>query len=155
MYFQLAKTKIALPAIIFLLSIYIYSSDKNIMDTYMHWINNSKFNLVKCIPTKQIHKPGKHTKTPSGMFELNLNLLFTNTSHGPPNELCAISLTRTVTDCTFERQNWACGIVLLNNFTGVNNRGGLKSFNWEKVTLSLELFKHLLGSCSLSSTRYV
>ena len=101
---------------------------------------------------KQIHKPGRRTKTPSGMFELNLNLLFTNTSHGPLNELCAVSLTRTVTDYTLERPNWACGVVLWNNFTGVNNRGGLKSFNRENVTLSLELFKHLLAGCILSST---
>ena len=99
---------------------------------------------------KQIHKPGKHTKTLSGMFELNLNLLFTNTSHGLLNELFAASLTRNVTDYTFERQNRTCGIVLLNNFTGVNNRGGLKSCNRKKVTLSLELFKHLLASRPLS-----
>lgn len=88
------------------------------------------------------------------MFELNLNLLFTNTSHGPLNELCAVSLTRTVTDCTLERWNWAYGIVLWNNFTGVNHRGGLKSFSGEKGILSLELLKHLLASCILSSTLF-
>lgn len=89
------------------------------------------------------------------MFELNLNLLFTSTSHGLLNELCATSLTRNVTDYTFESQNRACGLVLLNNFTGVNNRGGLKSFNGEKVTLSMELFKHLLASCGLCLVSFV
>lgn len=103
---------------------------------------------------KEIHKLGKHTKTPPGMFELNLNLLFTNTSHGLLNELCAASLTRNVTEYTFERQNRACGIVLWNNFTGVNDRGGLKSCNRKKVTLSLELLRHLLASCPLSSTSF-
>lgn len=73
------------------------------------------------------------------MFELNLNLFLTNISHGLRSELCAASLTRNVTDYTFERWNGACGIVLLNNFTGVNRRGGLKSFSREKVTPSLEL----------------
>lgn len=105
------------------------------MDTHIYWIKTHKCNFIKCVPMKQIHKPGESTKTPSGMFELNLNLLFTNTLHGPLNELCTASLTRTVTDYTFERRNWAYGIVLLNNFTGVNNRGGLKSFNVKKVTL--------------------
>lgn len=100
---------------------------------------------------EQIHKPGQRPEPPSGVLELNLNLLFANTAHGPLDELCAVSLTRTVTDDTLETQNWACGIVLVNNFTGVNNRGGLKSFNREKVTLSQDLFKHLWVSCFLSS----
>lgn len=88
------------------------------------------------------------------MLELNLNLLLTNTSHGLQNELCAALLTRNVTDYTFERQNRACGIVLLNNFTGVNNRGGLRHFSEEKVTLSLELFRHLLACCNFSFTLF-
>lgn len=85
------------------------------------------------------------------MFELNLNLFLTNISRGLRSELCAASLTRNVTDYTFERQNGACGIVLLNNFTGVNRRGGLKSFSREKVTPSLESLTHLLAGCHISS----
>ena len=88
------------------------------------------------------------------MFELNLNLLLKNISHGLRNELYAASLTRNVADYTFERLNGACGIVSLNNFTGVNKRGGPRSFNGEKATPCLELFTHLLASCSISSTLF-
>jgi hypothetical protein len=83
---------------------------------------------------KQIHKPGEHTETSQERLNKSSSAISEHVTQ-PPDELYAASLTGTVTHYTLERENGACGIGLWNNFTGVSNRGGLKSFNCKKGAL--------------------
>lgn len=46
-FFNGKNLKLLFPAIIFLSSIHAFGSDKSIMSTHIHWVNNSQMQLGK------------------------------------------------------------------------------------------------------------